>query len=60
MTASYEKLYFLSQKLGQSAASIKSFQFAAEANGASAAEATALVEKLIDYRRRYGAGLAMM
>jgi len=56
MTASYEKLYFLSQKLGQSAASIKSFQFAAEANGASAAEATALVEKLIDYRRRYGAG----
>jgi len=56
MTASYEKLYFLSQKLGQSAASIKSFQFAAEANGASAAEATALVEKLIDYRRKYGAG----
>jgi len=56
MTASYEKLYFLSQKLGQSAASIKSFQFAAEQNGASAAEATALVEKLIDYRRRYGAG----
>jgi hypothetical protein len=56
MTASYEKLYFLSQKLGQSAASIKSFQFAAEQNGASAAEATALVEKLISYRRQYGAG----